>query len=77
MDNIKTKLNYLILFHNRHSKSTHINKAADWLMDEFKKIGYHDVYYDNYKAYIDNCGYNLKNVCTKEGSSETKRLGDC
>ena len=24
---------------------------------------------DNYKSYIDNCGYNLKNViCTKEGN---------
>ncbi|MGI0051791.1 MAG: hypothetical protein ACRD8K_08650, partial [Nitrososphaeraceae archaeon] len=42
LDNIKTKINYLSLFHNRHSKSTHINKVADWLMDEFKNIGYHD-----------------------------------
>lgn len=69
LDNIKTKLNYLSLFHNRHSKSTHINKAADWLMNEFKNIGYHDVYFDNYKAYLDNCIYNLKNIiCTKEGN---------
>lgn len=69
LDNIKTKLNYLSSFHNRHSKSRHINKAADWLLDEFKNIGYHDVYFDNYKAYIDNCNYNLKNViCTKEGN---------
>jgi len=45
LENIKTKLNYLTLFHNIHSKSTHINKAADWLMDEFKNIGYQDVYY--------------------------------
>jgi len=38
-------------------------------MDEFKKIGYHDVYFDNYKAFIDCCHYNLKNViCTKEGN---------
>ncbi|HJS65476.1 MAG TPA: M28 family metallopeptidase [Nitrososphaeraceae archaeon] len=69
LDNIKTKLNYLSSFHNRHSKSRQINKAADWLLDEFKNIGYHDVYFDNYKAYIDNCNYNLKNViCTKEGN---------
>jgi Zn-dependent M28 family amino/carboxypeptidase len=69
LDDIKTKLNYLSSFHNRHSKSRHINKAADWLLDEFKNIGYHDVYFDNYKAYIDNCNYNLKNViCTKEGN---------
>ena len=69
LDNIKTKLNYLSLFHNRHSKSPHINKAADWLMNEFKNIGYHDVYFDNYKAYLDNCFYNLKNIiCTKEGN---------
>ena len=69
LDNIKIKLNYLSQFHNRHSKSTHINKAADWLINEFKNIGYHDVYFDNYKAYIDNCSYNLKNViCTKEGN---------
>ena len=69
LENIKTKLNYLSLFHNRHSKSPHINKAADWLMNEFKNIGYHDVYFDNYKAYLDNCIYNLKNIiCTKEGN---------
>lgn len=69
LDNMKTKLNYLSQFHNRHSKSTHINKVADWLMNEFINIGYHDVYFDNYKAYIDNCHYNLKNVlCTKEGN---------
>ena len=69
LDNIKTKLNYLSLFHNRHNQSSHINKVADWLMDEFKNIGYHDVYFDNYKAHIDNCNYNLKNViCTKEGN---------
>ena len=69
MDNIKTKLNYLSSFHNRHSKSIHIDKAADWLMNEFKNIRYQDVYFDNYKAHIDNCNYNLKNViCTKEGN---------
>ena len=69
LNNIKIKLNYLSSFHNRHSKSTHINKVADWLMDEFNNIGYHDVYFDNYKAQIDNCSYNLKNViCTKEGN---------
>ena len=70
VDNIKTKLNYLSRFHNRHSKSTHIDKAADWLMNEFKDIGYHDVSFDNYKAYRDNCHYNLKNViCNKEGNN--------
>ncbi len=69
LDNIKTKVNYLSSFHNRHSKSTHINKVSDWLIDEFKNIGYHDVYFDNYKAYIHNCSYNLKNVIsTKEGN---------
>jgi Zn-dependent M28 family amino/carboxypeptidase len=37
-------------------------------MEQFKDMGYHDVYFDNYKAFIDNCSYNLKNViCTKEG----------
>ena len=70
IDNIKTKLNYLSSFHNRHSKSIHIDKAADWLMNEFKNIGYHHVYFDNYKAHIDNCNYNLKNIiCTKEGNN--------
>jgi len=69
LDNLKTKVNHLSSFHNRHSKSTHINMAADWLMNEFKNIGYHTVYFDNYKAYIDCCQYNLKNIiCTKEGN---------
>jgi Zn-dependent M28 family amino/carboxypeptidase len=69
LDNIKTKLNYISSFHNRHSGSTHINKAAEWLMNEFKKLGYEDVYFDNYKAYITNRSYNLKNiVCNKKGN---------
>jgi Zn-dependent M28 family amino/carboxypeptidase len=70
LDNIKTKLNYISSFHNRHSKSNYINEVADWLINEFRNIGYNNIYFDNYKAHIDNKSYDLKNiVCNKEGNN--------
>jgi hypothetical protein len=55
-------------FHNRHSKSQHIDKVAEWLKAELKNIGYNngDISFHNYTER----GFNLKNViCDKKGTT--------
>jgi Zn-dependent M28 family amino/carboxypeptidase len=70
-NNIKEKLNKLSSFHTRHSKSTIINDAAEWLLNEFKNIGYSNAFYHTYNTNIDNKEYQLKNViCEKKGEND-------
>jgi Zn-dependent M28 family amino/carboxypeptidase len=69
-NNIKEKLNKLSSFHTRHSKSTIINDVAEWLLNEFKNIGYSNALYHKYDIIIDNKEYLLKNViCEKKGEN--------
>jgi len=67
-ENIKTNLNNLSNFHTRHSKSTLINEASDWILSELKGLGYNDVIYHTFNETIDNQVSELKNiVCKKKG----------
>jgi|SRR5215211_1399442 len=69
-NNIKEKLNHISSFHTRHSKSQFINEVAEWLLNEFKNVGYSNASYHNYDAAIDNKEYQLKNIiCEKEGEN--------
>ncbi len=55
-------------FHTRHSKSTIIYEASDWILNELKGLGYVDVTYYRYNETIDNEEVDLRNiVCTKKG----------
>jgi Zn-dependent M28 family amino/carboxypeptidase len=67
---IKEKLNQLSSFHTRHSKSTIINEVAEWLLNEFKSLGYSNAFYHTFDTNIDNKKYQLKNViCEKKGEN--------
>ena len=54
IDNLRQKLTNLSGFHTRHSKSHLLNDAGNWLMNQFKVIGYKDTFYQTYEATIDN-----------------------
>src|SRR5215216_1038895 len=70
LDNIKSKVTKLSSFHTRHTKSTYINEAAEWLKREFENIGYDNVPNHEYKERIDGNEYNLKNIiCKKDGNN--------
>jgi hypothetical protein len=67
--NIQDYINELVTFHNRHSKSQLIHKAADWIKDKLTSFGYSesDLFYHKYVEQ----GYQLKNlICTKKGVSD-------
>jgi hypothetical protein len=67
-ETIKSTLMKLSSYHTRHSKSKYINEVAEWLMKEFKNMGYEDIFFHNYTESIDGKDYNLKNViCKKDG----------
>lgn len=69
-NNIKEKLNQLSSFHTRHSKSTIINEVAEWLLNEFKSLGYSNAFYHTFDTNIDNKEYQLKNIiCEKKGEN--------
>ena len=73
IERIKSKVNFMSNhFPNRHNKSTKIHEAADWLMNEFKTIGYKDVYLDNYKANIGGNNYELSNVICQKNPKNRK-----
>jgi hypothetical protein len=54
IDNLRQNLTNLSGFHTRHSKSHLLNDARNWLMNQFKVIGYKDTFYQTYEATIDN-----------------------
>jgi isopentenyl phosphate kinase len=49
--NIKSKVETISSYHTRHTKSVHINEAAEWLKNEFKKIRYGDISFHKYKDF--------------------------
>ena len=71
-NNILDKINSLTFFHNRHSKSSNINLAAEWIMNELKQLGncvtYHKYVHDNYQ---------LKNVVYHKQGATNKILLFC
>jgi acetylornithine deacetylase/succinyl-diaminopimelate desuccinylase-like protein len=67
-NNIERCISDLTAFHNRHSKSENIDKAAYWLINQLKQFGYNNnnVYYHEYTEE----GYQLKNIiCHKQGAT--------
>ena len=70
--NIERLINRLTSFHNRHTKSENINRAAKWIMDELKEINGNDGEHTNtvsYHEYIED-QYHLKNVIyDKQGAT--------
>jgi len=70
-ENIKVSLNKLSNFHTRHSKSSLINEASDWILSELKGLGYKEVIYHRFNETIDNEKFELKNiVCEKKGMDD-------
>ncbi len=66
INNIKNWVHNLTSFQTRHSLSVHINDVADFLMKEFKNMGYTDVVFHEYNFQ----GKKLKNViCKKKGTN--------
>ena len=76
-DNIKSKLLKLSSYPTRHSKSKYINKVAVWLKNEFKSLGYGDVFFHNYVEKIDGNDYKLKNVICKKSGTNNKYILIC
>ena len=54
IDNLRQNLTNLSGFHTRYSKSHLLNDTGNWLMNQFKVIGYKDTFYQSYEATIDN-----------------------
>jgi Zn-dependent M28 family amino/carboxypeptidase len=70
-DAIKSNVEKLSSYHTRHSKSEYIGEVAEWINNEFKKIGYNDIFLHSYTENIDGKNYDLKNViCKKEGNNK-------
>ena len=67
-DRIRQDLISLSKFHTRHSKAPQLNDAGDWLMDQFRGLGYKNSFYQSFKSTIDDKEYSLRNIiCNKEG----------
>jgi hypothetical protein len=65
---IQSYINSLTSFHNRHTKSSHINEAATSIKDQLINFGYSEqsAFYHEYREQ----NYELKNVvCIKKGES--------
>ena len=54
IDNLRQNLTNLSGFHTRHSMSHLLNDVGNWLINQFKVIGYKDTFYHSYEATIDN-----------------------
>ena len=52
--NLRQNLTNLSGFHTRHSKSLLLNDAGNWIMNQFKVIGYNDTFYHSYEATVNN-----------------------
>jgi hypothetical protein len=53
-DNFRQNLTNLSGFHTIYSKSPLLNDAGNWIMNQFKVIGYKDTFYHFYEPTIDN-----------------------
>src|SRR5215510_12056668 len=68
---IRTNLRKLSSFHTRHTKSTDINEAAEWMLKKFRNQGYDDVIYHIPKERLGGLELQLKNIiCKKRGSTD-------
>jgi hypothetical protein len=71
--NLKEYIDTLSSFHTRHTKSHHIEKAANWLKSEFENICKGSVFFHNYTQSDQNKTFHLKNIiCSKEGLASSQ-----
>ncbi|HZI72346.1 MAG TPA: hypothetical protein VFD60_14420, partial [Nitrososphaeraceae archaeon] len=71
VEEMKSCIAKLTSYHTRHSKSIYINDVANWLNNEFIKMGYDDVSYHQYTENISGTNVELKNViCKKHGTTD-------
>ncbi|MDF2768088.1 MAG: Bacterial leucyl aminopeptidase precursor [Nitrososphaeraceae archaeon] len=69
-ENIQRWINLLTSYHNRHSRLQVIDEVAVILQEEFRNLGYSDVYFHNYIHSDEGKDYRLKNViCNKAGKT--------
>ena len=70
-DKLRQNLISLSEFHTRHSKSPLLNDVGDWIMDQFRGLGYKDSFYHSFKSIIDGEDFSLRNIiCNKDGFSK-------
>ncbi|HEX7257189.1 MAG TPA: M28 family peptidase [Nitrososphaeraceae archaeon] len=71
---LKEYIDTLSSFHTRHTKSHHIEKAANWLKSEFENICKGSVFFHNYTQSDQNQTFHLKNIiCSKQGLASTSQ----
>ena len=71
--NLKEYIDTLSSFHTRHTKSHHIENAANWLKSEFEDICKGSVFFHNYTQNDHNQTFHLKNIiCSKEGLASSQ-----
>ena len=70
---LKEYIDTLSSFHTRHTKSYHIEKAANWLKSEFENICKGSVFFHNYTQSDQNQTFHLKNIiCSKQGLASSQ-----
>lgn len=70
---LKEYIDTLSSFHTRHTKSHHIENAANWLKSEFENICKGSVFFHNYTQSDQNQTFHLKNIiCSKEGLASSQ-----
>ena len=70
---LKEYIDTLSSFHTRHTKSHHIEKAANWLKSEFENICKGIVFFHNYTQSDQNQTFHLKNIiCSKQGLASSQ-----
>src|SRR5919106_3855217 len=71
---LKEYIDTLSSFHTRHTKSHHIEKAANWLKSEFENICKGSVFFHNYTQSDQNQTFHLKNIiCSKQGLASSSQ----
>ena len=72
--NLKEYIDTLSSFHTRHTKSHHIEKAANWLKSGFENICKGSVFFHNYTQSDQNQTFHLKNIiCSKQGLASSSQ----
>lgn len=70
-DNLRQYVAGLSDFHTRHSKSPLLDEVGNWIMTQFKGLGYNDTFYHSFEATMDNEKFTLRNIiCNKKGLNE-------
>lgn len=66
IENLKQNLNSLSSFHTRHSKSSLLNDASEWIANKLNDLGYLNTDYHFFETTIDNEKYELRNIVSRK-----------